>query len=326
MRGFHAIARRMASSSSDISRIVAADAAGIAAAVALLCDGGIAAVPTETVYGLAADAENADAVAKIYAAKGRPAFNPLIVHVADRAMAGRYADFNALAERAASAFWPGPITLVLPLRADAGLASAVTAGLPTVALRVPSHAAMQAVIAGLGRGVAAPSANASGRLSPTEAAHVAASLGDRVPLILDAGPTVAGLESSIVAIAGGAATLLREGAISREAIAAALGVPLGNAVPDAIQAPGMMLAHYAPRLPVRLNAETARAGEWHVGFGEIAGDENLSAGGDVAEAARNLFAALHRAEASGRSAISVAPIPPDGLGAAINDRLHRAAQ
>ncbi len=315
----------MATSSSDISRIRAADASGIAAAVSLLRTGGIAAVPTETVYGLAADAENAQAVAKIYAAKGRPSFNPLIVHVADRAMAGRYADFNALAERAAAAFWPGPLTLVLPLRADAGLANAVTAGLATVALRVPGHAAMQAVIAGLGRGVAAPSANASGRLSPTCADHVAASLGDAVSLILDGGPTTAGLESSILTVAGETATLLREGAISREIMEAALGVSLGAATPDTIAAPGMMLAHYAPRLPLRLGAETARANEWHVGFGAVQGNENLSPSADLAEAARNLFAALHRAEASGRSAIAVAPIPRDGLGAALNDRLQRAS-
>lgn len=306
-------------------RIERADEKGVAQAAALLAAGGIAAIPTETVYGLAADAANGAAVAAVYAAKGRPAFNPLIVHVADRAMAGRYARFDALAEALAARFWPGPLTLVLPMVADAPLASLVTAGLPTVALRVPAHAAMQGVIRALGRGVAAPSANASGRLSPTRAGHVAESLPD-VPLILDGGPARVGLESSIVAVADGKAVLLRQGGLAAETIAEVAG-PLAVAADDApVSAPGMLLRHYAPRLPLHMDVAEPPAGWWHIGFGAIAGDENLSATGDAAEAAANLFAALHRAGDSGRTAIAVAPIPADGLGAAINDRLRRAAE
>ena len=304
-------------------RIKRADEKGIAEAARLLAAGGIAAIPTETVYGLAADAANGAAVAAVYAAKGRPQFNPLIVHVADRAMAGRYARFEPLAEELAARFWPGPLTLVLPMLAHAPLASLVTAGLPTVALRVPAHPAMQGVIRALGRGVAAPSANASGRLSPTRAEHVALSLPD-VPLILDAGQTSVGLESSIVAVTDGKALLLRQGGLASESLAEVTG-PLDIATKDApVSAPGMLLRHYAPRLPLHLNMEQAPADWWHIGFGAFAGNENLSATGDLAEAAANLFAALHRAEASGRMAIAVAPLPASGLGAAIHDRLQRA--
>ena len=304
-------------------RIKRADEKGIAEAARLLAAGGIAAIPTETVYRLAADAANGAAVAAVYAAKGRPQFNPLIVHVADRAMAGRYARFEPLAEELAARFWPGPLTLVLPMLAHAPLASLVTAGLPTVALRVPAHPAMQGVIRALGRGVAAPSANASGRLSPTRAEHVALSLPD-VPLILDAGQTSVGLESSIVAVTDGKALLLRQGGLASESLAEVTG-PLDIATKDApVSAPGMLLRHYAPRLPLHLNMEQAPADWWHIGFGAIAGNENLSATGDLAEAAANLFAALHRAEASGRMAIAVAPLPASGLGAAIHDRLQRA--
>ena len=256
-------------------RIERADEKGVAQAAALLAAGGIAAIPTETVYGLAADAANGAAVAAVYAAKGRPAFNPLIVHVADRAMAGRYARFDALAEALAARFWPGPLTLVLPMVADAPLASLVTAGLPTVALRVPARV---------------------------------------------------GLESSIVAVADGKAVLLRQGGLAAETIAEVAG-PLAVAADDApVSAPGMLLRHYAPRLPLHMDVAEPPAGWWHIGFGAIAGDENLSATGDAAEAAANLFAALHRAGDSGRTAIAVAPIPADGLGAAINDRLRRAAE
>ena len=305
-------------------RIKRADENGVAEAAALLAAGGIVAIPTETVYGLAADAANGAAVAAIYAAKGRPQFNPLIVHVADRAMAGRYARFEPLAEELAARFWPGPLTLVLPQAAGAPVSSLVTAGLPTIALRVPAHAAMQGVIRALGRGVAAPSANASGRLSPTRAEHVAESLPD-VPLILDAGQTTVGLESSIVAIQDGQAVLLRQGGLAAETITAIAG-PLAVAADDApVRAPGMLLRHYAPRLPLHMDIAEPPAGWWHIGFGAIPGDENLSATGDAAEAAANLFAALHRAGDSGRTAIAVAPIPADGLGAAINDRLRRAA-
>ena len=316
----------MADSTGEMTELRPADARGIEQAVALLAQGGLAAIPTETVYGLAADAADAQAVARIYAAKGRPGFNPLIVHVADRAMAERYAGFPPLAVTLADAFWPGPLTLVLPLRPGAPVSALVTAGLPTIALRVPAHPAMQAVIRGLGGGVAAPSANASGRLSPTRAEHVLASLGGRVPLVLDAGPCPAGIESSIVAVAADGARLLRQGAIAREALEAAIGARLPIAADsEPVAAPGMLLSHYAPRLPIRLNATTAAPGEYHIGFGPVAGTETLSASGDPVEAAARLFDLLHQADASGLSAIAVAPIPDAGLGAAINDRLKRAA-
>ncbi len=299
--------------------VVAADAAGVALAVAALRDGGIVAVPTETVYGLAADARNAAAVAQIFAAKGRPGFNPLIVHVADLAAAAALVDIGAAARTLAEAFWPGPLTLVLPARAGNGIAPAVAAGLPTLAVRVPAHPVMQALLRDFGGPLAAPSANASGSISPTTAAHVAVSLGDRVPLILDGGPTPGGLESTIVAVDGDRVTLLRPGGIAAEA----LGV---NAAAGAgIVAPGQLASHYAPRQPVRLDATAARPGEFLIGFGAVRGDLTLSAAGDLDEAAAALFAALHTAQASGAAAIAVAPIPDIGVGAAINDRLRRAA-
>jgi L-threonylcarbamoyladenylate synthase len=316
----------MPDSTAQMTRVRAADAAGVAEAVALLAAGGIAAIPTETVYGLAADAANGEAVALVYAAKGRPAFNPLIVHVADRDMAGRYALFDPLAETLAEAFWPGPLTLVLPVAPGAPVATLVTAGLPTIALRVSAHPAMQAVVRGLGRGVAAPSANASGRLSPTRAAHVVAGLRGAVPLVLDSGPCAAGLESSIVGVTDPGATLLRQGAVALEDIEQAIGAPVPLAADNApVAAPGMLLSHYAPRLPIRLAAHSAGPHEFHIGFGPIAGDESLSAKSDLAEAAARLFDLLHQADASGKSAIAVAPVPAHGLGAAINDRLRRAA-
>ena len=299
---------------------VAADAAGIEAAITLLRAGHIAALPTETVYGLAADAADGDAIARIYAAKGRPSFNPLIVHVSDVAMAETLVEIPPLARDLIRRFWPGALTLVLPLKPGAAIASLVTAGLPTLAVRCPAHPVMQAVIAGLGKPLAAPSANASGRISATTAAHVAASLGDRVPLILDGGPTSAGLESTIVAIDGERATMLRPGAIPAEALGIALEVAGAT-----ITAPGQLASHYAPSQPLRLNALTASPTEFHIGFGAVAGDLSLSATADLTEAAANLFAALHTAQASGCHGIAVAPIPATGLGVAINDRLHRAA-
>ena len=299
--------------------IVAADADGIAAAVAALAAGSIVALPTETVYGLAADATDADAVAKIFAAKGRPGFNPLIVHVADLDAAGALVDINATARALAARFWPGPLTLVLPARTGNGIAPAVAAGLPTLAIRIPAHPVMQAVLRGVGRPLAAPSANASGSISPTTAAHVAASLGDRAPVIVDGGPTPGGLESTIVAVAGDRVTLLRPGGIA----AAALGV---NAAAGAgITAPGQLASHYAPRQPVRLNATDRRDGEFLIGFGTVDGDLTLSANGDLIAAAAALFATLHTAQASGAGVIAVAPIPEEGVGIAINDRLRRAA-
>lgn len=309
-----------------VTRLLPADDAGIAAAVATLGAGGLVAIPTETVYGLAADAANGKAVAAIYDAKGRPSFNPLIVHISDMQMAERYGIFPPLARRLADAFWPGPLTLVVPLADGAPVSALVTAGLPTIALRVPAHPTMQAVIHGLGRGVAAPSANVSGRLSPTRAAHVLESLDGRIPLVLDAGPTSAGLESSIVTVADGQPILLRHGAIPLERIEDALGQPVAIVTEGAVAAPGMLLRHYAPRLPLRMDVAVPATDDFHIGFGNITGDCNLSATGDLAEAAAALFDALHRAEASGRRGISVAPIPDEGLGRAIRDRLTRAAR
>ncbi|WP_380788065.1 L-threonylcarbamoyladenylate synthase [Sphingomonas sp. R86521] len=319
--------------------------AAIAQAAAVIRAGGLVAVPTETVYGLAADATDAAAVAGIYAAKGRPSFNPLIVHVADMAAAERIAVFDADARALAAAFWPGPLTLVLPLRADSGIASLVTAGLDTIAIRVPRHRAMQDLIAASGRPLAAPSANASGGISPTTAAHVAASLGGNVPLIIDDGATEAGLESTIVM----GRTVLRPGPVTGEALAMRFpgggrgpvgtsDVTARNADHDrpstgprpspggiGVTAPGQLDSHYAPKKLLRLNAVAAEADEWLIGFGAIAGDVSLSASGDLIEAAAKLFDLLHQADANASARIAVAPIPADGIGVAINDRLRRAA-
>jgi L-threonylcarbamoyladenylate synthase len=293
----------------------------VARAAEVLRAGGIVAVPTETVYGLAGRADDADAVAAIYAAKGRPSDNPLIVHVLGVADAERLAVFDEAARALAAAFWPGPLTLVLPLRAGAALAAAVTGGRGTVALRAPAHGVMRALIEAVGP-LAAPSANRSGHVSPTRAEHVRGSLGTGV-LVLDAGACVAGLESTIVQTAP--LRLLRPGAVTAEAVEAVVG-PLAGAEKGAgLVAPGMMESHYAPRQPVRLEAVTAGEDEFLIGFGAVAGDLNLSASGDLAEAAAGLFAALHEAEASGRAGIAVAPVPEAGLGRAINDRLRRAA-
>jgi L-threonylcarbamoyladenylate synthase len=319
----------------DKSRIIAANAQGIAEAAAILNAGGIVAVPTETVYGLAARASDAVAVARIYEAKGRPSFNPLIVHVADAASASALVEVSPLAATLMAAFWPGPLTLVLPKSADADVAGLVTAGLETLAVRCPAHPVMQALIAACGP-LAAPSANASGRISSTTAAHVAATLEGRVPLILDGGACAAGVESTIVAVTDAGWRLLRPGAVSREDLAAVAGDPAplpsrersdSRSEPGEgdIIAPGMLESHYAPRQPVRLAALTASADEFHIGFGAIAGDASLSCTGDLVEAAARLFDLLHRAEASGRAAIAVAPVPETGLGLAINDRLRRAA-
>lgn len=304
-------------------RILPYGEAAIADAAAIIAAGGCVATPTETVYGLAADATNADAVAGIYAAKGRPSFNPLIVHVADRRAAEAIAMFDRDARALADAFWPGPLTLVLPLRPDAPIAGLVTAGLSTVAIRVPQHRAMQALLAACGKPLAAPSANASGSISPTRAAHVAASLGGRIPLIIDDGATSGGIESTIVAV-GPQPRLLRPGPVSAEAIEREIGRWLAGAG-EAIEAPGQLASHYAPRKPLRLNATEAREGEWLIGFGAVGGDDTLSATGDLTEAATRLFDALHRADASDRAAIAVAAVPEDGIGLAINDRLKRAA-
>jgi L-threonylcarbamoyladenylate synthase len=274
-------------------------------------------VPTETVYGLAADATDSAAVAGIYAAKGRPSFNPLIVHVPDLAAAERIALFDDAARALARRFWPGPLTLVLPLRAEAGIAGLVTAGLATIAIRVPAHRAMQALLAATGKPLAAPSANASGTISPTRAEHVAASLAGRIPLAIDDGATPAGLESTIVQ--GG--RILRPGPLT----AAALGLAETVSAGGPIVAPGQLASHYAPGKPLRLDAAEARPGEWLIGFGDVAGDDTLSASGDLVEAAARLFDVLHRADASPAAAIAVAPVPERDIGIAINDRLRRAA-
>ncbi|HEY0312079.1 MAG TPA: L-threonylcarbamoyladenylate synthase [Allosphingosinicella sp.] len=305
--------------------ISSCDAAGLAEAAGRILAGELVAVPTETVYGLAADATNAEAVARIYAAKGRPSFNPLIVHVASIEAAERIAGFSPEALALARAFWPGPLTLVLPRRADAGLAEAVSAGLATIGVRVPRHPVMLALLREVGRPLAAPSANASGGISPTTAQHVLASLGERAPMILDGGATERGLESTIVACRPEGVRVLRPGPISAEEVAAVVRVGPRASTEGKIEAPGMMASHYAPSKPVRLEAMEAAGDEWLIGFGAVAGDESLSARGDLAEAAANLFAALHRAEASPRPRIAVAPVPESGIGVAINDRLRRAA-
>jgi L-threonylcarbamoyladenylate synthase len=284
------------------------------------------AVPTETVYGLAADATDDQAVAAIYAAKGRPSFNPLIVHVCDRAMADRLALFGPSANKLAARFWPGPLTMVLPMREGNGLAARVTAGLPTVALRHPAHPAMQALIRESGRPLAAPSANRSGSISPTRAEHVLASLGGRIRLVLDEGPTNDGLESTIVAPEKARVRLLRPGPITAAMIEEATGLPVIAAAHDAaIEAPGQLASHYAPAKPLRLNALRPQGDEYLIGFGLMPCHINLSVEADLREAAANLFAALHQADASAAASIAVAPIPDEGLGVAINDRLRRAA-
>ena len=306
------------------TRILRYDAAAIAEAARLIAGGAPVAVPTETVYGLAADARSDAAVEAIYRAKGRPSFNPLIVHVAGLAEAERIAVFSPAARAVASAYWPGPVTLVLPVRADAGLAAAVTAGLPTVALRCPAHPAMRDLLVACGRPLAAPSANASGTISPTRAEHVLKTLGGRIPLVIDGGETAHGLESTIVGISGDRIALLRAGPVEIGKIAAVAGLEVGAAAPG-IQAPGQLGSHYAPSKPLRLDAVAAEADEWMIGFGGVAGDDTLSASGDLAEAAARLFGALHRADAEAPPRIAVAPVPRHGLGMAINDRLARAA-
>lgn len=306
------------------TRTLPFDEIAIAQAANVIATGGCVAVPTETVYGLAADATDADAVAGIYAAKGRPSFNPLIVHVADRAAAERIAQFDRDARALADRFWPGPLTLVLPVRPDAGIAGLVTAGLDTVALRVPNHRAMQALLTATAKPLAAPSANASGSISPTRATHVAASLGGRIPMIIDDGATSGGIESTIVAL-GQSPRLLRPGPITTAAIEREIGRWLGQGDDGTIEAPGQLASHYAPRKPLRLCADKRRPGEWLIGFGAIVGDDSLSPTGDLTEAAARLFDALHRADAAAAERIAIAAVPDQGIGIAINDRLRRAA-
>ncbi len=304
----------------------------IAAAAEALRAGELVSFPTETVYGLGADATNGRAVAGIFAAKGRPQFNPLIVHVADAADAVQLAVLSPLATKLADAFWPGPLTMVLAKTPDCPVADLATAGLDTVAIRVPSHPVARALIAAAGVPIAAPSANRSGHVSPTTAAHVNADLGDRVAMILDDGPTPVGVESTVLDLSGPQPALLRAGGVTSEQIEAVLGAPLARATgaEDRPSSPGQLASHYAPRAAVRLNASQALEGEAFLAFGPTAPSHdgptiNLSRAGDLAEAAAGLFAALRRLDAMGVATISVMPIPNTGLGEAINDRLQRAA-
>lgn len=310
----------------EVSGVVPADAAGIARAAAMLRAGGVVAVPTETVYGLAARADSSAAVAAIYRAKARPDFNPLIVHVPDLAAAQGLAEFDSRALDLASAFWPGALTMVLPLREGARIAPAVTAGLPTIALRCPAHPVMRAVLDAGGLLLAAPSANRSGGVSPTRAEHVAASLHGKVDLILDGGACAAGLESTIVALRNdGTWQLLRPGPISAAQIVARLGREPARVSSPQIEAPGQLASHYAPGKPLRLDAVEAAADEFLIGFGAVRGAANLSPSGDLAEAGARLYECLHLAAAAAQPRIAVAPIPETGIGAAIMDRLRRAA-
>lgn len=304
----------------------------VAEAAAVLRRGGLVAFPTETVYGLGADATDARAVARLYEAKERPAFNPLIAHVADADAAARIGMFDTMARRLAEAFWPGPLTLVVPASADCPVCDLARAGLATVALRVPAHPAAQELLAAFGKPVVAPSANRSGHVSPTTARHVLADLGGRIDLVLDAGATRLGLESTIVGCSGEGAVLLRPGAIPRERIETAIGATL-RAPERTVQAPGALPSHYATRARLRLDVGEVRPGEALLTFGTTrpAGAEqasqvlDLSPNGDLVEAAANLFAHLRALDASGAASIAVAPIPAGGLGEAIRDRLMRAA-
>lgn len=303
----------------------AADQAGCTRAAEILRAGGLVAFPTETVYGLGADACSDRAVARIFEAKDRPRFNPLIAHVEGPEMAARLVRWTDTADTLAGAFWPGPLTLVLPLDEGAGVSSLVTAGLSSLAVRAPAHPVAQAVLGAFGGPVAAPSANRSGRISPTTAEHVRAGLWGRIEAIVDGGACGVGVESTIVDLTGATPRLLRPGGLPFEAIEAALGQPLArHQSGGTLTAPGQMESHYAPAAPVRLDADAARPGEVMLGFGRVECDLNLSPAGDLTEAAANLFAHLHSLDATGRP-IAVAPIPETGLGRAINDRLRRAA-
>jgi L-threonylcarbamoyladenylate synthase len=309
--------------------IATAGAAAIARAAALLRAGRLVALPTETVYGLGGDATNDLAVAAIFAAKARPRFNPLIVHVRGLAEAETLAVFNSPAGHAAAQFWPGPLTLVLPRQPGTGLSLLASAGLDTVAIRVPAHPVARALLREAGHPIAAPSANRSGRVSPTSAAHVAEDLGDDVAMILDDGPTPVGLESTVLDLSGEAPALLRPGAVTFEALTELLG-PIALPGPGRPKSPGMLASHYAPRLPVRVAATDLRPGEALLAFGPDAPPGFaevlwLSRSGDLAEAAANLFAMLRRLDRPCFTGIAVMPIPEHGLGRAMNDRLRRAA-
>ncbi len=314
--------------SKNATESVPADAGSIAKAAAILERGGLVAVPTETVYGLAARADSDDAVARIFAAKGRPNFNPLIVHVRDVDHAQEFAHFNDKARELAHTFWPGPLTLVLPKRSDAPLAGAVSAGLPTIAVRAPAHPVMQQLLDAVDFPLAAPSANRSGFISPTSAAHVLATLEGRIDCVLDGGSSEQGLESTIVAVReDGSVQQLRPGPIDTAALNAVQPTPHADNSETAaqIEAPGQLASHYAPGKPVRLNAVGAEKDEFFIGFGSVTGDCTLSQSGDLNDAAARLYACLHQGAVSEKARIAVAPIPDSGIGKAINDRLRRAA-
>ncbi len=306
--------------------IVTASDQHIAEAARILREGELVAFPTETVYGLGADATNGRAIASIFEAKGRPRFNPLIVHVANFAAANDLAIFDSSSLALARKFWPGPLTLVLPRRPGVPISELVTAGLDTIAIRVPAHPVAQRLLAEAEIPIAAPSANISGRVSPTRAAHVEEDLGSRIGLILDGGSTEAGVESTIVTMSP-SPTLLRAGAVAREDIEGQLGCKLGNAPGAEISAPGQLVSHYAPRATLRLQAAEVGPGEVLLAFGPNApeGRMNLSRSGDLREAAANLFAYLRALDGLGSPQIAVMPIPETGLGEAINDRLRRAS-
>lgn len=327
-----------------MGRIVSVNVASIAEAAEILKSGGLVGMPTETVYGLAANALDGAAVAKIFAAKGRPSFNPLIIHVADMASAAQFVDFNEAARAVASAFWPGPLTLILPKTEQCEISDLAGAGLPTLAVRVPGHKVALELLRGCGVPLAAPSANKSGALSPTSPAHVAESLGDAVDLILAAGSCAVGVESTVLDLSGDEPLVLRPGAITAEEISAVLGAPVEYAQGDvdAPKSPGLLLKHYAPDTPLRLRAVDLEEGEALLGFGSLkfmgvkgAGAaaglpehmrRNLSEGGDLHEAAANLFAMMKELDQSGALRIAVMDVPHVGLGIAINDRLRRAAE
>ncbi len=316
----------MLSANAPSARRLAATDEGLAEAARLLRAGELVAFATETVYGLGADAGDSAAVARIYAAKGRPAFNPLIAHVPDLAAARREGVFSPQAERLAQAFWPGPLTLVTPAAPGGSVCELARAGLATVALRAPAHPLAQRLLRAVGRPVAAPSANLSGRLSPTRADHVIEDLGGLIAAVLDGGPVAVGVESTIVACLDGDCMLLRPGGVARADIERVVG-PLQAPAPGAVSAPGMLSSHYAPRAPLRLDARVLAANETGLDFaGQLPGAaRDLSPRGDTAEAAANLFGYLRALDAAGARAIAVAPVPREGLGEAINDRLRRAA-
>lgn len=310
--------------STNASMVSASLDGAIEQAVEKLMAGDLVAVPTETVYGLAADALNGDAVAKIFNVKGRPAFNPLICHVASPEMAADYVQCSETAGKLMAAFWPGPLTIVSKSLKHSKVAPAVSAGLETLAVRCPDNDVTRNIIHELGHPIAAPSANKSGKLSPTTAASVAASVGAEISLIIDGGPTDVGIESTIVSIEDDKITLLRPGTITADDIVGVVGGKVLDRDSNVISAPGQLASHYAPAAPVLLN-QTAPSSGIFVGFGDVEGDYNLSPSGNLAEAARNLFEILRKADIAASDVIAVAPIPNEGIGIAINDRLRRAA-